>query len=159
MSAEFNKAFKIVVGIEAGYVDDPDDPGGETKYGISKRSYPNLDIKALDLEDAKHIYHADYWNRCKCDLIPWPLNLYLFDAAVNQGEKGTAQQMLQYALGCKEDGVIGPKTLAACQIATQWHRAKFLARRAIRYTNTRNFDRYGAGWLVRLFTVTEEGQK
>ena len=158
MTTDFDKAFKVIVGQEGGYVNDPDDPGGETKYGISKRAYPNLDIKALDLEDAKHVYHADYWNKCRCSDIPWPLNLYLFDAAVNQGVDA-ARRMMQYALGVKQDGVLGPKTLAACQTATQWHRAKFLARRAIRYTNTRNFDRYGAGWLVRLFTVTEEGQK
>jgi len=159
VSADFDKAFGIVVGVEDGYVNDPHDPGGETKYGISKRSYPHLDIKALDLEDAKHIYHADYWNRCKCSQIPWPLSLYVFDAAVNQGEKGTAQRMLQYALGCKEDGVIGPKTLAACRRATRWHRGKFLARRAVRYTGTKNAHKYLEGWLIRLFTVTEEGQE
>jgi lysozyme family protein len=46
---------------EGGYVDDPQDPGGETKYGISKRAYPHEDIKDLSRDRAVEIYYHDYW--------------------------------------------------------------------------------------------------
>ena len=54
--AEFKLAIPRVITNEGGYVNDPDDPGGETKYGISKRSYPALDIKNLTVEQATAIY-------------------------------------------------------------------------------------------------------
>ena len=46
---------------EGGYVNDPTDPGGETNYGISKRAYPKIDIKALTKHEAVKIYYKDYW--------------------------------------------------------------------------------------------------
>lgn len=55
---------------EGVYVNDPYDPGGETKYGICKRSYPNLNIKELTLEEAKKIYHRDFWKRGKFEDVP-----------------------------------------------------------------------------------------
>ncbi|MBI5843910.1 MAG: hypothetical protein HZB23_04475 [Deltaproteobacteria bacterium] len=45
---------------EGGYVNDPADPGGETRFGISRRAYPNEDIKALTRERAAEIYYRDY---------------------------------------------------------------------------------------------------
>src|SRR6185312_16903801 len=67
----FLPAFKIVVGIEGGYSNDPRDPGGETKFGISKNAYPNLDIASLTLEQAQQIYLRDYWDACGCDTMTW----------------------------------------------------------------------------------------
>ena len=57
----FDKAMNFVGLMEGGYVNDPIDKGGETKYGISKRSYPNLDIKNLTKEQAREIYYKDFW--------------------------------------------------------------------------------------------------
>ena len=68
-SFKFEKAFKYVIYNEGGYVNDPSDLGGETKYGISKRSYPNLDIKHLTLEQARKIYFCDYWLKGKFEQI------------------------------------------------------------------------------------------
>ena len=62
-NARFLKAFEKVLRHEGGYVNDPLDLGGETKYGISKRSYPHLDIKNLTLDQAKQIYFRDFWQR------------------------------------------------------------------------------------------------
>lgn len=84
-SKDFNDAFAFTVGIEAGYVNDPADPGGETNFGISKRAYPNLDIKKLTLEDAKGIYWKDYWLKTGCNNLPFPMNIVIFDNAVNAG--------------------------------------------------------------------------
>ena len=61
MNEGFDKAFEFTIGVEGGYVNDPSDPGGETKFGVSKKSYPNLDIKNLTITQAKEIYYKDYW--------------------------------------------------------------------------------------------------
>jgi hypothetical protein len=63
MSEHFERAVAFVLRHEGGYVNDPRDPGGETKYGISKRAYPRLDIKGLTEADAKEIYRRDYWEK------------------------------------------------------------------------------------------------
>lgn len=68
-----------------GYVNDPKDPGGETKFGISKRAFPALDIAALSIDDAVRIYHRSYWNAAHCQEWSAPLALYMLDAAVQHG--------------------------------------------------------------------------
>lgn len=83
----FLKAMEFVLKWEGGYVNDPSDRGGETKYGISKRAYPRLDIKNLTKEQAQEIYLNDYWKASGADKLPWPLSLYVFDTAVNMGVK------------------------------------------------------------------------
>lgn len=102
---EFERCMAIVFKLEgvgvskknpAGYVNHPKDPGGETKYGISKKSYPDLDIKALTLEEAMAIYLRDYWMASEADKLDWPLNCVHFDAAVNQGV-GMARRFLRSA--------------------------------------------------------------
>lgn len=85
MDKEFEKAIKFTLRWEGGYTDDPNDPGGETKYGISKKSYPTLDIINLTLEHAKEIYFENYWKKADCDILDFPMNLIVFDTAVNLG--------------------------------------------------------------------------
>lgn len=85
MRENFDKSFEIVVNSEGGYVNDPDDPGGETKYGISKRAYPKVDIKNLTLDSAKDIYLRDYWVPAGCDNLDYPLDTAVFSCAVNCG--------------------------------------------------------------------------
>jgi len=115
----FEKAFMFILKWEGGYVNDSDDPGGETKYGISKRQYPNLDIKNLTIEDAKEIYWKDYWLKGQCEKIKsfsFRLAFIHFNYCVNVGIKRASkflQQAIQkYDLPIVVDGVIGPKTLA-----------------------------------------------
>jgi len=116
--ADFDKAFEFLIKHEGGYVSDPDDPGGETKYGISKRSYPNLDIKNLTLEQAKEIYRRDWWDKMGLDEVEdQAVATKLFDIAVNVGLR-RAVRLMQMAINraggtLKVDGVIGPKTRAA----------------------------------------------
>lgn len=148
----FDRAFSLVVGVEGGYSNDARDPGGETKFGISKRSYPNVDIANLTLDAAKAIYLRDYWTPVHGDELPWPLSLFVFDAAVNQG-KPAAIAMLQKSLGVAQDGILGVKTLAAAAKSPPELCPRFMANRALRYTGTRNFDIDGLGWFTRLFTV------
>lgn len=148
----FDKAFPIIIAAEGGYVNDKRDPGGETKFGISKRAYPDLDIKALTLNDAKSIYRKDYWQAAGCDLMPWPMSLCVFDAAVNQG-LFTAVALAQKAMNLPDDGVIGPRTKKAFQECSEENISDFMALRACRYANTKNFEIYGRGWMKRLFHV------
>lgn len=77
--------------LDDGYVNDPNDPGGETKYGISKRAYPNEDIKNLTLARALELYYRDYWYVASAEAFP--LNVCVLDCAVNNGTK-TAKQFL-----------------------------------------------------------------
>ncbi len=85
MRESFDKAFEFTIGVEGGYVNDPSDSGGETKYGISKRWHPDEDIKGMTLERAKELYLDGYWTPCKCDSVVYPLDCILFDTAVNMG--------------------------------------------------------------------------
>jgi len=85
MRESFDIAIEFVLKREGGYINDPRDPGGETKFGISKRSYPQLDIKNLTKEQAIAIYRKDYWQRCGCDSMSYPMDVIVFDTAVNMG--------------------------------------------------------------------------
>jgi len=78
--------FEKILTLEGGYSIDPDDPGGETKYGISKRSYPNIDIKNLTPDQAFEIYKADFWDKFHCDGYKYiPFAWKVCDIAFNQG--------------------------------------------------------------------------
>src|SRR3990167_976286 len=112
MAAKFNFVFSRILSHEGGYVNDPDDPGGETNWGISKRSYPTVDIKHLTREGAKQIYRADFWNRIHADSMYDGVAFQALDFAVNSGIE-TAVRKLQAAIGVADDGYWGPVTEAA----------------------------------------------
>lgn len=98
------------------------DSGGPTKWGVSQRAYPHLDIAALTLEEAETIYQRDYWTPAHCPEIADSgkpqLALCHFDAAFNMGV-GQAARILQRAVGVAVDGIIGPATLAAVTAADE----------------------------------------
>ncbi|MFQ5442697.1 MAG: glycoside hydrolase family 108 protein [Thermodesulfobacteriota bacterium] len=83
--SDFERAVEFIFKWEGGYVADPADPGGETRFGISKREYPDVDIKGLTKVRAKEIYRRDYWQKAGCPALPWPLSLIVLDTAVNMG--------------------------------------------------------------------------
>lgn len=101
---------------EGGYSNDPKDRGGETNFGISKRSFPSLDIKHLTKEQAIAIYRARYLEGPKIHLLPESLQPLMLDFAVNSGQI-VAINKLQKVLGVEVDGVIGPQTLSAAHAA------------------------------------------
>lgn len=144
----FDKAFEIIIGHEGGYVWDKNDPGGETKYGISKRAYPNEDIKNLTLDRAKFLYKRDYWDAVDAESIPGAARLMVFDCAVNTGV-GMAKKLLQRAVGTKDDGIIGPKTRAAIS-ATPDLAMKFAGYWLQYYTDLSGWPTYGKGWTRRV---------
>ena len=113
----FNEIIKQVLEHEGGYVNDPKDLGGETKYGITKRFYPDVDIKNLTIEQATEIYKKDYWDKNKVESLPQNLWHIYFDMCVNMGKR-TAVKVLQRAAVNKGrdievDGGLGPMTIGA----------------------------------------------
>ncbi len=146
----FDDAFASLIGREGGYVNDPRDAGGETKFGISKRSYPQLDIAALTLDQARAIYRRDYWDRMHADGLPAQLVMQVFDGAVNSGIE-TSLRWLQKAAGVVQDGVIGPATLAA--INSQREDVlirRYLGIRLEFMTQLSTWQIYGKGWALRI---------
>lgn len=85
MTKRFLEFMPFIWKWEGGYTNDPDDPGGETKFGIDKRSHPGEDIKALTKERALEIYWRDYWVRNGCDALAYPFGEVFFNACVNCG--------------------------------------------------------------------------
>jgi lysozyme family protein len=150
MSDLFETALDFVLSAEGGFVDDPADPGGLTKFGISQRAYPHLNIRELTIDTAKALYRKDYWDRCSCDKLPAGIAFVLFDAAVNQGASASIR-MLQRSLNVKEDGVVGPSTLAAAAAQTTSSIiTELIARRSVAYALSPLVGRDGLGWFRRL---------
>ena len=119
MLTSFDDIIEVVLHHEGGYVNDPKDPGGETNFGIAKRSHPDVDIKNLTKEGAKEIYYEDYWCDNKVPHMPDDLKHIYFDMCVNQG-RGTAVKILQRACNAKGadlaiDGGFGPGTQNAIE--------------------------------------------
>jgi lysozyme family protein len=86
----FNEAFTHTIGFEGGYVNDPEDPGKQTKFGISKKSHPQVDIERLTLDGAKVIYKEQYWNPMFLDsILSRSLACKIFDICVNIGIQRT----------------------------------------------------------------------
>jgi len=146
----FDEAFDLLIGHEGRYVNHPSDPGGETKFGISKRAYPALDIKALTLDQAKAIYRRDYWIPAGCDRVPAALRFDVLDMAVNSGVK-VAIQTLQRVLSVRDDGLIGPATLLALsQNDTKAVQARFNGARLEMMTDLAGWQTFGKGWARRI---------
>jgi lysozyme family protein len=157
----FDDAFAVTVGIEGGFSDNPKDPGnwtggavgkGElrgTKFGISAKSYPLLDIGNLTVGQAKIIYKADFWDLLKADSLNPSFADELFDIAVNQGVV-TAIRCLQEVAGVTVDGAMGRLTIAAANAhGPDKIVLGLIALRIIRYTADRNWAEFGRGWTNR----------
>jgi lysozyme family protein len=146
----FDECFTRLMGNEGGYVNNPKDPGGETNWGISKRSYPTLDIKNLTQDDAKKIYKRDFWDKLGCNAYPETLAFALFDCAVNSGIS-MAIILLQRAVGVKDDGLLGSQTtMAVGKHDPDTLTAKFLGQRLLYMTNLRPWDTFSKGWARRV---------
>jgi lysozyme family protein len=153
----FDEAFALLIPREGSYVNNTNDPGGETKFGISKRAYPHLDIKSITLEQAKEIYRTDFWEQSLASTTSGPLAFQLFDCAVNSGTRQSIV-LLQRALGVSDDGVAGPKTreaLASINGSTALS-IRFLAARLRFMTGLSGWEYFGKGWARRIADNMEE---
>ncbi|WP_262032683.1 glycoside hydrolase family 108 protein [Serratia liquefaciens] len=172
-SLAFNHSINFVLGKEGGYVNDPTDKGGETKYGISDKrdgladgmtdvngdGKPDTRVKDLTLDQSSQIYFRDYWYPSYCSEWPDGISLIVFDSAVQHGVK-KAISLLQDAAGVTADGIVGPKTKTAVINADpEWLLTRYLLRRARYYTeiikSNPSQGKYLNGWFNRLDSVAD----
>lgn len=152
--ADFYKEIDKVLQKEGGYVNDPNDKGGETNFGISKRSFPNIDIKNLTADKAREIYKKNYWDKIKGDEIESQIIAgEVFDMAVNAGIR-TSSKMAQAIIGTLADGIIGSKTLEVLNgVDDEKFVLAFKLARVARYTNIANNNptqrKFLRGWINR----------
>lgn len=163
----FDTVFDRTIGSEGGFQADRRDRGnwtsgevgkGElkgTKYGLSAMTYPDLDIKAITLQQAKDIYRRDWWDKLGMERWPKAMQFQMFDAAFNHGS-GRANQFLQYAVGVTQDGKIGQATMAAVNAMDANDIVmRFLAKRLRYFTEVKTWDTYSRGWARRVADCLE----
>ena len=156
----FDEAFNYTMPFEgwSACTNDPDDPGGLTKYGISKVNHPEVDVANLSLDGAKAIYRKHYWNPIKGDQIAsGRVAIKFFDMAVNMGVK-QATKLVQEALGdmgCSVavDGMMGPKTLEALNGVDDDVLFVFLVPLLEAFYRGLGKPKYIKGWLRRARTL------
>lgn len=153
----FDLAAEFVKFWEGGYVNHPSDPGGETKFGIAKRSYPDLDIKNLTFEQAKGIWKREYWDRIRGDELPPSVAIAVFDFAINSGVS-RATKYLQRAIGVVADGHIGPQTLRGASSRPSDVLVRTIISKRLEFLTTLAMDDedievFLAGWMKRLFSL------
>jgi len=148
----FQQAFSMLVKVEGGFSDHPDDRGGKTNFGVTEATARTFgykdDMRNMPVEFAQHIYQRAYWDACRCDDLPESIRYDVFDAAVNSG---VAQSIkwLQRAVNVADDGVIGRVTLAACT-DTAHINSKFNGQRLMFMTALPGWASFGKGWARRI---------
>lgn len=146
----FDLAFDRLLGSEGGYSNNPEDPGGETNWGVSKREYPTIDIKNLTRGQAKLIYLRDFWMKINADTLYDGVGFQAFDFAVNSGI-GTAIRYLQRAVGVADDGYWGPvSTAAAAAMSESDTIMRLNAERLDFMTRLKNWPNASRGWARRI---------
>ena len=158
MESNYQKCLETILHHEGGYVNDPDDPGGETNFGIAKRSHPDVDIANLTKDGAKEIYKEHYWDKNKVESLSEELRHIYFDMCVNQG-RGRAVKILQRAANgkgaeLKVDGGMGPKTIAAMEgVELDRVRAYRIKYYADLVTRKPDLEKFYFGWFRRALEV------
>ena len=148
------QAFDLLIQHEGGYANLANDPGGETRYGITKavareNGYQG-DMQELPLETAKQIAKVKYWDKVQADVWPPALRFDLFDTAYNSGPT-QAIKLMQRALNVADDGKIGPKTLLAAKMADRVRVvARFNAYRLKFLVDLKNWKSFSRGWVIRV---------
>lgn len=165
MGERFVRIYEIVMKYEGGYVNHPNDPGGETYKGISRRAHPNwegwklIDQKKPVPEDlVRRFYYDQFWKPMRCEEMPTPVGEYLFDFAVNVGIR-QAVITIQSAVNVTTDGILGPITMEAIRRSdVQMLMHKLLARRVSFYITItiqrrKQFEVFFLGWIRRTIEV------
>ena len=157
MKKNFDKCFEMLLAHEGGFVNHPDDPGGATNLGVTKRTLQNYlgrhvsmdEMRNLTPEDVKPIYRLNYADAVCFDDLPAGLDWAMLDWAVNSGS-GRAAKALQKIVGAKQDGAIGPKTLqAVANYETEETIGKLHDSRQKFYEGLSHFKTFGRGWTRR----------
>ena len=159
MQGDFKECLELVLKSEGGWTGAnglTGDPGGETNLGVTKRvweewvGHPVESLKKLTKDDVAPLYEQKYWRPCYGEVLPRGLDLIVFSMGVNAGP-GRSIKLLQSAIGCVPDGIIGPATrslISASNITTLI--AKFSEARREYYKSLKTFPIFGRGWLSRV---------
>lgn len=160
-SGTYPACLGVVLKEEGGFSNHPRDPGGATRFGITRATLAHWrgrpatvgDVRLLTKAEAAAIYEARYWRPVHGDELPPGVDLALFDLAVNSGP-GRALNILQAALGQKQDGVVGRKTLAALAAAEAAGLVRELSRRRLVFLmGLPTWPVFGRGWSGRVRRV------
>ena len=157
MRQNFEQCMGWLLEHEGGYVNHPNDPGGETNLGVTRAVYEQYagrqvmdgEMEGLTHDDVYPIYKENYWDRVRGDDLPSGVDLSVFDWGVNSGTSRSAKA-LQRIAGVEQDGGIGPMTLQAvleiepAEIIEQMHHM-----RDSFYRSLSTFDTFGRGWIRR----------
>lgn len=151
-----------ILGHEGGYSNDRNDPGNwtggnvgagrllGTKYGIAANTYPNVDIPRLTVEDAVEIYQRDFLTPLNADELEAGVAFQLLDFAVNSGP-ARAIRALQFEIGVKPDGQVGPITLGAIRARSGADLVMLLLAHRLEFmTGLKNWPQHGKGWARRI---------
>jgi len=157
VNKNYDHCLEMLLEHEGGFVNHPDDPGGITNLGVTKKVYEGWvdrevteqEMRDLTKEDVAPIYKSNYWDRCKCNSLESGLDFTIFDWAVNSGP-GRAAKALQKSVGATEDGAIGPATLALVSNNGVENLIEDVSRqRQLFYESLNTFDTFGRGWTRR----------
>lgn len=147
----FQQVMDFILSLEGPYSNDPNDPGKETNFGISKAKHPEVDVRGLTRDQAIALYYKDYWVPIHGQELAASNCLIIMDCAVNQGVD-RAIKLLQRQLHVTEDGDFGPNTMAA-YMKRGFDIQEYAAQRILRYTESPVFHLYGHGWMNRMMRV------
>lgn len=155
--ADFDAAFEKLLGHEGGFVDHPDDPGGATRWGITQavareHGYRG-DMRDLPVTEAKRIARIAYWDAVRADFLPPAVRYVVFDGAYHSGVRQSIR-WLQRAAGATDDGVLGPRTLAAVNaFDPEALAARYLGHRLDMMNDLRNWPSFSRGWAQRIAEI------
>lgn len=150
----FDQCFDKLLGHEGGHVDHPDDPGGETNWGITvavaRANGYTGPMKAMPVSFARQVYRKEYWDAIRADDLPPALRYAVFDGAVNSGN-AQAIRWLQRAIGAADDGRIGPQTIALSRAAPPDAALRRMLAERLRFmTNLKVWPSFSRGWARRI---------
>lgn len=155
----FDQAFDTLLEHEGGYSDHAADPGGKTRYGITEvvartHGYRG-DMRELPIDAARLIYRAAYWDAVRAEELPAAIRYAVFDAAVNSGVRQSVR-WLQRAAGAKDDGALGPQTLAAVRAQEpEVLLRRLLAQRLTFMASLPTWSSFSRGWARRIASLLE----
>jgi lysozyme family protein len=156
---DFDRAFKMLIQHEGGFSNHSADPGGKTMFGITEavareNGYTG-DMRQLPLATAQQIYRRQYWDAVRAEELPASVRYAVFDAAVNSGPR-QAIRWLQRAVGAKDDGIIGPQTLALVRSVNQEKLVRVVLAQRLRFMSTLpNWPAFSRGWARRIADLME----
>lgn len=169
MRESWDAAFKATLKHEGGFVNHPKDPGGMTNLGVTRRVWEEwtgkkaseAEMRSLTPEKVKPLYKALYWDKIRGDDLPPGVDFVIYDFAVNSGPS-RAVRTAQKITGTKQDGVIGPNTMAKIDAYCETYDAETFV---ITYQDERlaflqslsTFSTFGKGWTRRVTEVEQQG--